>query len=202
VLLTVPRSDCHHLHVREGDRANGCRGERLPVSIVLDRLRSAFNVGNIYRLADAVRAERIICCGYTASPPHPKLAKTARGCDSLIATERFQTAAEAVHYLRAGGVTVYGVETVSGVSPVWDVPLRFPMAFVLGNEALGIERNALELCDGCVELPSFGYKNSVNVGNCAAVVLYEALRQWLHSHPGFDRSCPADALDKHGSDAM
>ncbi len=163
-----------------GDRPEAAgTAKRLPVVLVLDRLRSAFNVGNIFRLADAVGAEGIVTCGYTAAPPHPKLEKTARGCDAIVPSRYAATATEAVAELKAQGRTVYAVETAESATTVWATAFRFPAAFVLGNEALGVEPEALARCDGIVRLPCRGVKNSVNVGNCAAVVLYEALRQWL-----------------------
>jgi len=153
-------------------------GWRLPVVIILDRLRSAFNVGNIFRLAEATGVEKIVTCGYTATPPHEKLQKTARGCDALVPCEHADTAAAAVAACKAAGYTVYAVETVAGAAPVWTAELRFPLAFVLGNEALGVAPDTLALCDAAVALPCFGTKNSVNVGNCAAVVLYAAVARW------------------------
>ena len=160
------------------DRQEPVRSAALPVTLVLDRLRSAHNVGNIFRLAEAVGAERIITCGYTATPPHPKLAKTARGCDRLVPCESCQSAAAAVQTLRAAGYWVCALETAVGVAAVWDVPFRFPAALVLGNEALGVSVEALAQCDAVACLPALGVKNSINVGNCAAVALYEAWRQW------------------------
>lgn len=151
---------------------------RLPVVIILDRLRSAFNVGNIFRLAEATGTGRIITCGYTATPPHEKLQKTARGCDTVVPCEHADTAAAAVAACKAAGYTVYAVETVAGAAPVWAAELRFPLAFVLGNEALGVAPETLALCDAAVTLPCFGTKNSINVGNCAAVVLYAAVARW------------------------
>jgi len=165
--------------VREGDRPAPRCHDHTPVVVVLDRLRSAFNVGNVFRLADATRAEKVVTCGYTAAPPHAKLAKTARGCDDLVATEHATDARQALTRLREAGYTLYAVETVEGSSEVWNLTLRFPAAFVFGNEALGISPDALELCDCCVQVPCLGYKNSINVANCAAVVLYEGLHQWL-----------------------
>jgi len=163
-----------------GDRPSAAgAGAKLPVVLVLDRLRSAFNVGNIFRLADAVGAEEVVTCGYTAAPPHPKLAKTARGCDAIVPTHRTESAAQAIAELQARGYTIYAIETAESATPVWATEFRFPAAFVLGNEALGVSESALLPCDSIVCLPCRGVKNSVNVGNCAAVVLYEALRQWL-----------------------
>jgi tRNA G18 (ribose-2'-O)-methylase SpoU len=165
----------------QGDREAPILGELMPVTIVLDRLRSAFNVGNIFRLAEATRAEKIITCGYTATPPHPKLAKTARGCDALVCCQHIATATAAVADLQAQGRVVYAVETVASADLIWDVQVQFPAAFVLGNEALGIEPEAVKACHHHIRLPGYGQKNSINVGNCAAVVLYHALQQWLSS---------------------
>jgi tRNA G18 (ribose-2'-O)-methylase SpoU len=163
--------------VIEGDRPAPRQAQRFPIAVVLDRLRSAFNVGNIFRLAETTRIARVIPCGYTATPPHPKLAKTARGCDELVPFTHHETAAEAIDALHAEGYTVYGVETVSAAVSVEQARFRFPAAFVMGNEALGISEEALKRCDGFVSLPCYGTKNSLNVGNCCAVVLYAAVAQ-------------------------
>lgn len=160
------------------DRSSPADERTMPVTLVLDRLRSAFNVGNIFRIAEALRVRELIACGYTARPPHQKLAKTARGCDEAVPCRHADTAAEAVCELRNAGVAVFAVETVENAVPVWDLEVRFPVAFVLGNEALGVAEEALEQCDGAVVLPRFGRKNSINVANCAAVVLYRAAELW------------------------
>jgi tRNA G18 (ribose-2'-O)-methylase SpoU len=166
------------VRVRAGDDSVPREADLLPVTVVLDRLRSAHNVGNIFRLVEAVRGDGIVACGYTAMPPHPKLAKTARGCEELVPCQHAETAAEAIRSLQAAGRKVYAVETVEGAESVWDVRFSFPCALVLGNEALGVSPEALALCDGYISLPARGIKNSINVGNCAAVALYAALRQW------------------------
>ena len=165
--------------VRRGDRAAPEAEWTLPVTVVLDNLRSAFNVGNILRIADAVRAAGVVACGCTAAPPHPKLAKTARGCDETVPVRRADEAARELRDFQERGFRIYGVETTASARFVWDEEYRFPAVLVLGNEALGISAPALALCDAFVSLPAFGLKNSINVGNCAAVALYEVLRQWL-----------------------
>lgn len=165
------------------DRQEPALTAPLPVTLVLDRLRSAHNVGNIFRLAEAVRAERIITCGYTATPPHPKLAKTARGCDQLVPCEHCESAAIAVQALGAAGYWICAIETAVGAAAVWDVPFRFPAALVFGNEALGVSAEILPQCAAVACLPTLGIKNSINVGNCAAVAVYEAWRQWRRSLP-------------------
>ena len=165
--------------LRLGDRDQPSRPDfELPVVLVLDHLRSAYNTGNIFRLAEATRARAICPTGYTPAPPHEKLAKTARGCDVLVPVRPFATAAEALSALKREGYTLYAVETVEGARTPWETDFRFPAALVLGNEALGISPEALALCDECVALPALGCKNSINVGNAAAVVLFQALRQY------------------------
>jgi tRNA G18 (ribose-2'-O)-methylase SpoU len=155
----------------------------MPVTVVLDRLRSAFNVGNVFRLAEATRVECVVTCGYTATPPHAKLARTARGCDAVVPFRHVADAVTALRELRAVGYTLYGVETAARARPAWETEFAFPAAVVLGNEALGVSAEALAVCDHLVDLPCLGAKNSINVGNCAAVVLYAAFRQWLGQCP-------------------
>lgn len=167
----------NQVEMRLGDTEQP-RGSTLPLVVVLDTLRSAYNTGNIFRLADAVNARAIYACGYTPYPPHDKLAKTAMGCDETVACVHFDSAEEALKSLKADGYTVYAVDTVVGAKCYWDAELQFPAALVLGNEALGISSQALALCDGYIQLPACGRKNSINVGNCAGVVLFEALRQF------------------------
>jgi len=166
--------------VRQGDLQTPRETGLMPVALVLDRLRSAYNVGNLFRIAEATRTERIIACGYTAAPPHPKLTKTARGCDELVACETADNAETAIRTLKTQGFTIYGIETAEQAIPFWEAQIRFPAALVLGNEALGISPQALELCDAMLCLPALGAKNSINVGNCGAVILFECLRQWRH----------------------
>ena len=170
-----------HTEIIAGDRLAPLTGETMPVTVILDRLRSAFNTGNIFRLCDAVRAESVVTCGYTPSPPHPKLGKTARGCHVTVPSTKADTALEAVRDYRQRGYTVYAVETAVDAIPFYDLKLTFPAAFLLGNEALGVSEDALAITDKRVNLPCLGVKNSINVGNCAAVMLYEALRQWQRS---------------------
>jgi 23S rRNA (guanosine2251-2'-O)-methyltransferase len=153
-------------------------GPRHPIGLVLDNLRSAFNVGNIFRLAEVTHLRGIVTCGYTATPPHPKLAKTARGCESLVPCRHHADSLTAVRELQVQGYCVVGLETVAEAPLVWDLEWRFPLVFLLGNEALGVANPALQACDQVARLPVFGHKNSLNVGNCAAVAVYQALRVW------------------------
>ena len=160
--------------VREGDGQNTPH-EKIPVIIILDRLRSAHNVGNIIRLADTCGVEKVICCGYTATPPHPKLEKTAMGAEAFVDCEHRDQTVDAVKACQAKGYTVFAVETAEHAVDYRDMTLDGPTAFLFGNEALGIDQAALAACDGAVSLPVFGFKNSLNVANCAAVILYKAV---------------------------
>ncbi len=143
------------------------------LTIVLDRLRSAHNTGNIFRLADAVGAHEVITCGYTPSPPHPKLEKTAMGADKLVKCRQFPDSLQAVKALRAeGAAQILAVENTQNSTFAWEKQYSFPLALIFGNEALGITNETLLQCDGIVSLPMLGEKESINVGNCAAAVLY------------------------------
>ena len=143
------------------------------LTIILDRLRSAHNTGNIFRLADAVGAHEIITCGYTPSPPHPKLEKTAMGADKVVKCRSFPNSLAAVKAVRAEGAKqVLAVETSEEGVFAWDKKYEFPLALIFGNEALGIDKETISECDGVISLPMLGFKESINVGNCAAAVLY------------------------------
>ena len=174
------------MHINQRD-ATTAPPQRHPICVVLDHLRSAYNVGNIFRLAEVAALARVVTIGYTATPPHPKLVKTARGCDQLVPCTHYADTAGALAALRAEGWTIVGVETVPAAPAVWAATFRFPAAFVFGNEALGLSPETLAKCDQVVQLPVFGQKNSLNVGNCAAVVVYQALAQWLAQAPATQR---------------
>jgi 23S rRNA (guanosine2251-2'-O)-methyltransferase len=154
---------------------------RRPIHIVLDNLRSAFNVGSIFRLADAARAAEVIPCGYTAYPPHHKLEQTSLGTTDSVPWRRFESTASALADLKDKGIRIVAVETALGAKLFHRLDYTFPVALVFGNEALGVSADTLKLCEAVVEVPVFGYKNSVNVATAVGIVLYEVLRQgnWL-----------------------
>lgn len=162
-----------------GDRTS-TEHPKLPIVIILDRLRSVHNVGNILRLADAVNAKEVACCGYTACPPHPKLAKAAMGAEDIVNTVHFETAVKAVTHYKQNGYKVFGVDTISEADVFWEFKADGPIAIVLGNEALGVQEETLKVCDGYIKLPAYGLKNSINVSNCAAVVLFDLARQFIN----------------------
>ncbi len=144
----------------------------MKLCLILDRLRSAHNTGNIFRIAEALGAE-IVACGYTPAPPHPKLAKTAMGTDLTVPCRTMPDAVSAIRMLRNEGYRMIlaaepGPESVFA----WEKNYEFPLAVVFGNEALGVSPEALAEVDGLVGLPMLGRKASINVGNAAAAILY------------------------------
>lgn len=173
-IYAMVQSDEVVIRNRDGDNS---RETEHPIVIVLDRLRSAYNVGNIFRLAEVCAVEQVVTCGYTAHPPHPKIAKTALGTEERVPNVHFAATLDAVTGLRNKGYQIIGIETVENAPPVWEVSLEFPVAFVFGNEALGIGKDTLLACDVIAQLPAFGWKNSLNVANCATAVVYQAIRQ-------------------------
>lgn len=152
---------------------DGGKKELPGIVLVLDRLRSAHNTGNIFRIAEAIGAAEIICCGYTPAPPHPKLEKTAMGADKMVPCRTFPTSLDAIRALRAEGYAqIIAAEPGPDSPDAWEVDYQFPLAIVFGNEALGVEEAALNAVDFCVGLPMLGEKASINVGNSCAAIVY------------------------------
>ena len=143
------------------------------VTLVLDNLRSAHNVGNVFRIAEALQL-KIIACGCTPTPPHPVLAKTAMDCDKVVPCQSMSSAVEAVKYLRQNGCSqILALEHNAESVEVWDFgQYKLPLALILGNEAKGVSPEVLAMCDAAVDLPMLGDKASINVGNAAAAALY------------------------------
>jgi 23S rRNA (guanosine2251-2'-O)-methyltransferase len=151
-----------------------------PLYIILDNLRSAFNVGAIFRLCDAMRVSGLFLCGYTAYPPHKKLAKTSLGTIDYVPWKKFDATSDAVLFLKEQDIPVWAAETTSR-SRAYDTAAYPPaLGVVFGNEALGVSREVLALCDEIVEIPLYGFKNSLNVATSCAVIgcrILEVMRQ-------------------------
>ncbi len=146
-----------------------------PLYIILDNLRSAFNVGSIFRMCDAMRVSGLYLCGYTAHPPHRKLKKTSLGTVRYVPWRHFEETTDAVEHLQGQGIEVWAAETTTA-SLRWDeADYPVPVGIVFGNEALGVSEEVLARCDGLVEIPTHGFKNSLNVAATAAVIGYRVL---------------------------
>jgi len=165
-------------HDRSLSEANALHPQRQPLIVLLDNIRSAHNVGNILRAAEAARVTNVYLCGITPTPPNPKVLKTALRSAAYVPHQHAGSTMDVVRDLQAQGVTVYGVETTSTSTSLWDVEMTQPLALVFGNEVVGVHADVLEVCDGVVRVPMLGVKNSLNVATCASIVMWEVLRQW------------------------
>ncbi len=153
------------------------QAEKLPVVVVLENIRSAYNVGSIFRTADAFLLDRIYICGYTAHPPHKEIKKTALGADETVDWKYFKTTKEAVNELRNEGFKIFSVEQAEKSMMLNRLPLNGEkLAIVFGNEVTGVEQTTIQLSDGCIEIPQLGMKHSLNVSVAAGIVLWELLR--------------------------
>jgi tRNA G18 (ribose-2'-O)-methylase SpoU len=150
---------------------------RNPLYIVLDNLRSAFNVGAIFRTCDALRVSGLFLCGCTAYPPHVKLEKTSLGTINYVPWERYETALEAVGFLQEKKIPVWAAETTSRSKPYYQVKYPPELGLVFGNEALGVEKDVLEICDEIIEIPLYGFKNSLNVATSVGVIGFRAIAE-------------------------
>jgi len=152
--------------------------DHLPVTVILDNVRSLYNVGAFFRTADAVRAESIVLAGITPTPEDPRIAKTALGAERSVAWSKSASAAASADELRARGFEIAAIETSLHAVDLYDWQPRFPVAVVFGHEVEGIAQALLERCDVHVRIPALGAKGSINVATAGGVVLYELLRKY------------------------
>ncbi|MDA3812856.1 MAG: RNA methyltransferase [Candidatus Cloacimonetes bacterium] len=150
----------------------------IPLYLILDDLRSAFNVGSIFRSAECFGVSQIYLCGYTPTPENKKVQKTAMGTDEYVKWSSNSSTEEVVTDLKKDGFTIYAVETTSNAKDLSKTDFKKQCALILGNEALGISEETLKLADEIVQIPLSGWKNSLNVGVCTAICCYEISRQW------------------------
>ena len=149
--------------------------EKLPLTVVLDDVRSMHNVGSVLRTADAFRVEEVVLCGITGVPPHPEIHKTALGAEDSVSWRYVPTALQAVAGLQAAGVCVLSVEQAVGSTklPSFQVERGKRYAIVLGNEVKGVHQEVVDASDGCIEIPQMGTKHSLNVSVTAGIVIYQ-----------------------------
>ena len=148
--------------------------EKQPIVVVLDHVRSLYNVGSVFRSSDAFRIESVFLCGITAQPPHPEIHKTALGAEESVPWKYFERTEDAVSLLKEEGYTVLAIEQCEGSTMLQDFE-RQPdrkYAIVLGNEVKGVQQQIVDSCDGCLEIPQFGTKHSLNVSVAAGIVLW------------------------------
>ena len=154
--------------------------EKMPIVVVLENVRSAYNVGSIFRTADAFLLQGVYLCGYTAHPPHKEIRKTALGADETVQWKHFKKVQDALDELRADGFRIYALEQASNSIHLHQFNYGGEkVAVVLGNEVTGVEQSTIEQTDGCIEIPQLGMKHSLNVSVAAGVVLWELVSKNL-----------------------
>lgn len=154
------------------------QARKLPLVVVLDNVRSLHNIGSVFRTADAFRIECIYLCGITACPPHPEMHKTALGAEFTVSWQYVENTVQAVDNLRAQGYVVYSVEQVEGSTMLDELTLdpARKYAVVLGNEVKGVQQEVVDHSDGCIEIPQYGTKHSLNVSVTAGIVMWDLFK--------------------------
>ncbi len=154
------------------------RSEKTPVIAVLENIRSAYNVGSVFRTADAFLLQGVYLTGYTAKPPHKEIKKTALGAEDSVEWKYFGNAIESIEWLHTAGYKVYAVEQVKDSFSLEKVSFdeNEKIAVIFGNEVTGVEQETILQCDGCIEIPQLGMKHSLNIATAAGVVIWEIVR--------------------------
>ena len=147
----------------------------MPIKVVLDNIRSPYNVGSIFRNADAFGVEEIILCGITPTPiENPKTNRTARDVNVKFSCN--YDIKKSIMNLKSGGYTIYSLEKTSGSKEIGQVDFKKPLAVILGNEEFGISKEVLEISDEIIHINMLGKKNSLNVSTASGIALYEIIR--------------------------
>lgn len=181
----------HRLSVEEFKTA-----EKMPLVVVLDNVRSLYNVGSVFRTADAFRVEAIYLCGVTGCPPSAEIHKTALGAEDSVDWKYFKDTKDAVRELLDKGFFVWSVEQAEGSTKLGSSKLatppdtdnhqsqssilnpQFKTAVILGNEVKGVQQSVIDMSDGCLEIPQFGTKHSLNVSITAGIVIWEFAKNY------------------------
>jgi tRNA G18 (ribose-2'-O)-methylase SpoU len=152
---------------------------KIPVVAVLDNIRSAMNVGSVFRTADAFAIEKIIICGISATPPNREITKTAIGATESVVWEYIENVSDAVSNLKNEGYTIAGIEQTDASVLLTDYTFNTEkIAVVFGNEVDGVSDEVINGLDVCIEIPQFGTKHSLNVSVCAGIVLWELAKKY------------------------
>ncbi|MFA6676759.1 MAG: RNA methyltransferase [Bacteroidales bacterium] len=164
--------------------------EKIPVTVILDNIRSMHNVGSVFRTCDAFKIKKIILCGITSTPPNPQIHKSALGAEFSVDWEYEKETIEAIKKLKKEGTAILSVEQAVGstsLEDLWEnevvsktnIPESKGIALVFGNEVKGVQQEVVNNSDLCVEIPQFGTKHSLNISVSTGVVLWEIMRHYL-----------------------
>jgi len=148
---------------------------KLPIIIILDNIRSQYNIGSIFRTCDAFRVEQLLLCGITAKPPSREIEKSALGATQSVIWKYFSTTQEAVEYCKNRNYKIVAIEQTDESIDIrqFDVLKNQPYAFIFGNEVHGVDQKIIDQCNFCIEIPQFGTKHSFNVAVTSAIVMYD-----------------------------
>jgi len=152
---------------------------RLPISIIVENVRSVYNVGSIFRSADGFGANKIYLSGYTACPPRPDLSKTALGAEDSVPWEHFDNSLDALRKSKSEGNSIILIEQTHKSKSIYDVDFNFPVSFIVGNEVNGVSEELASEADLHLEIPMRGIKQSLNVSVATGVIGYELHRKYL-----------------------
>ena len=157
---------------------------RIPISILVENVRSVHNVGSIFRSADGFGAEKIYLTGYTAHPPREDLHKTALGAEDAVPWEYYEDPLDAAAVIQKQGIRLILIEQTKQSKSMYEIDWQFPLCYILGNEVSGVSEELSAMADIHVELPMRGIKQSLNVSVAAGVVGYEFARHYIkHKKP-------------------
>ncbi len=152
---------------------------KTPLIVVLDNIRSLHNVGSVFRTADAFLIEAVYLCGITSTPPQAEIHKTALGAEDTVEWKYFEDTHTAIDALKEKGYEVYAIEQVKGSTLLTNLHLQKDKkyAVILGNEVKGVQQRVVDKCDGCIEIPQFGTKHSLNVSVTGGIIIWELFKQ-------------------------
>ena len=155
------------------------KSQKTPLIVVLDHVRSAHNVGAVFRTADAFRMEAVYLCGITSTPPDTEIHKTALGAEDTVAWQYYEETVASVQELKNQGYILCALEQTEGSVALADfIPDKAQKyAIIVGHEVKGVQQNVLDLCDVCLEIPQFGVKHSLNVSVAVGIVLWDFFRK-------------------------
>lgn len=154
--------------------------QKTPLIMVLDDVRSLHNIGSVFRTADAFLIEKIYLCGITATPPNKEINKTALGATETVEWEYVPTILEAIQKLKNENTKVYAIEQVENAVFLQDFTIQHnaKYALVFGNEVFGVSQQAIEICDGSIEIPQLGTKHSLNIAVSAGIVVWDIFKKF------------------------
>lgn len=155
--------------------------ERFPITVILENIRSLYNVGAMFRTSDGARIEKLYICGFTARPPRKEIDKTALGSTESVPWEWRADSRELIEELRGRGYQIVALEHTDRSVPHNEAAYRFPLCLIMGNEVDGVSREAVAQSDMAIEIPMFGIKQSLNVAVAYGIAVFRIVEEFRKS---------------------